>query len=47
MRKDPEADAGGAFADVEPFPDEEAAGLFDLGPVDGLLADGEGAGTRP
>jgi hypothetical protein len=43
----PEADAGGAFADVEPFPDEEAAGLFDLGPVDGLLAGGEGAGTRP
>ena len=40
-------DAGGAFADVEPFPDDEAIGLFDLGPVDTTLADGEGAGTRP
>ena len=43
---DPDADAGGAFADVEPFPDDEAIGLFDLEPVDGTLADGEGAGTR-
>ena len=34
-------------ADVEPFPDDEAIGLFDLEPVDGTLADGEGAGTRP
>ena len=44
---DPSADAGRDFADVEPFPDDEVIGLFDLEPVDGTLADGEGAGSRP
>jgi type III pantothenate kinase len=47
-----EADAGedaeSAFADVEPFPDDEVPGLFDLeGVGEAVPADDEGSGRRP
>jgi type III pantothenate kinase len=44
---DPDAVAGGAFAHLEPFPDDEAAGLFNPDPIDAPLGDGEGAGRWP
>jgi hypothetical protein len=45
---DPGEDAESAFADVEPFPDDEVPGLFDLERVgEAVPADDEGSGRRP